>query len=101
MTNGKTYTFSFDVKHLGTTAGDTDIPGTISVNFMFDDTDGKKNHTIPLEIKPSDEWKHLEGSYTIKNAAFTSDMGEFTIFAEPNNELGCNYLVDNIVVTES
>lgn len=101
LTNGKTYTFSFDVKHLGTTAGDMDIPGKISVNFMFDDTDGKKNHTIPLEIKPSDGWKHLEGSYTIKNAAFTSDMGEFTIFAEPNNELGCNYLVDNIVVTES
>lgn len=100
LTQGRTYKFSFDVKHLGTTAGDTDIKGGITVNFMFDDTDGKKNHTLAFKVSPSDGWKHCESKYTVKNSSLESVLGEFAMYAEPNNELGCNYLVDNIVVTE-
>ena len=48
-------------------------------------------------ISVSDGWIHVKTSHTVSNIESNSGA-EFTIFANPQNGEGFNYMIDNVTV---
>ncbi len=102
-TPGATYKVSFDVKLSGTNDGskDSTIGTQIHVNAVYADPAGSSDHVVAgKKVSVSDGWVHYECEYTVSTASANRANDEFTIYANPVGELGCDYQIDNVVVTE-
>ena len=102
-TPGATYKVSFDAKLTGTNDGKTDssIASQILVNAVYLDADGKKDHVIksfPTTVEGG--WIHCECEYTVPANSTLRDSDEFSIYANPVGDLGANYQIKDVKVTE-
>ena len=102
-TPGATYKVSFDARLTGTNDGKTDgsIASEVLVNAVYLDAAGKKDHVIksfPVTVEGG--WIHCECEYTVPADSTLRDSDEFTIYANPVGDLGANYQVKDIKVTE-
>lgn len=102
-TPGAKYLVSFDVKLLGTNDGKTDdsISTSIYVNAVYLDAENKKDHIVKsFPVTVSKGWVHIECEYTVPlNSTIRTD-DQFAIYANPVGDLGANYQVKDVKVTE-
>ena len=103
---GKTYAIDFDVKVRGIgTAAETaelaeDKNAQIICNFRYrDPSQSGTDHVIhTLPVKKADGWVHYHAEYTVKASSDDRTADAFTAFANPVDEHGVNYLIDNVSV---
>lgn len=108
---GKTYKYSYDVKLVGDSEGETEIAGSVVLNFRYTDstaTDGngsKYDHNVVLtKLKAEDGWVHVEGEFVAANVEAGSKPHEVAFYSNPTKKgdghTSFSYMVDNVVVTE-
>lgn len=108
---GATYTVSYDVM-AGAFEGDTktQIKTTIHTDPRFDDPSqyGKKNpddHILsaadPASYSNSNQWRHVERTFTVPEYAFIRSTDSFRIYANPENGKALEFYVDNLVITKT
>ena len=105
LSEGRTYSYSFDVKLISDGSGNKVTTGTpIVVNFRYDDANasGGKNHTIVATktATSSSGWHHVVGEYTPSYGTIAADANlenaNFCIYADYAS--GAVYLIDNVVL---
>ncbi len=97
---GAEYTISYDLKLIGDAAGNTDVTTNIKPNIRYSDKDGGYDHVAGnTTITVSDGWVHCEFTYKVENLASEQKQNQFSIFADPRNEIGISYMVKNVSVT--
>jgi hypothetical protein len=104
---GAKYKVEADIKLVADAAGNTDITSKLTCNFRYQDsTNGHQNgyehnSIVGENITPADGWVHFEGEYIVEtmdaNKGGKKDC--FTFYCNPAGDLGCEFMVDNIVVT--
>ena len=105
FTPGKTYTIDFDVKIAGKDADvsctDSDLSVQVICNMRYTDSEGKVDHiTKALTLTVADGWQHQSLEYTVDEKSTDRGNDQFSIYANPVDDLGINYFIDNVVVTE-
>lgn len=105
---GATYAIEFDIKLVGNNVNDPKqgLASTFCCNMRY--TDKTASNSVEHIIRPGegtnvsanisaeDGWIHYTASHTVTNIDSNNDS-QFTIYVNPNNGIGFNYYVDNIV----
>ncbi len=104
---GAKYKVSADIKLVADAAGNTNITSKLTCNFRYQDTTNghqngyEHNSIVGKDITPADGWVHFEGEYIVEtmdaNKGGRQDC--FTFYCNPAGDLGCEFMIDNIVVT--
>ena len=71
-------------------------------NMQYSYTAGT-NHNVSATAKSFEAggaWVHCEGTYTIPSNANLTGQQRFTIYANPSEEKGVGFYLDNVVVEE-
>ena len=104
---GAKYKIEADLKVISDEAGNEDIKTKITCNFRYQDTihghqNGyEHNAIIGKDQTPADGWVHMEGEYTVEtmDANKNNRVDTFSFYCNPVGDLGCKFMIDNIVVT--
>jgi hypothetical protein len=106
FTPGATYKISYDIAFAAWGTNDAIRPGekkgSAMVNMQYPDPGGS-NHNVGATSKafePGGGWVHCEGTYTIPDNFDLTGQNRFTIYANPTEEKGIGYYLDNVVVEE-
>ena len=94
---GKTYVIEADLKALDKDgAGNTVDAVGIGFCLRFDN----KDHAVKVTtVKVSDGWVHATAEYTIPDSVEKNpDDDRFGIYANPVNDIGASFAIDNVVV---
>ena len=105
---GATYRIEYDIKLVGNNVDDPKATSsTFCTNIRYPDktASGAIEHILrqgtETSVSPNidfkDGWVHYVGMHTVKNMDDT-DGSEFTIYVNPNNGIGFDYYIDNVVV---
>ncbi len=98
---GVTYKVEFDIKLVGNNINDESFDSTsFCSNFRYQDKiNGVEHVTRTDKIKMSDGWVHYSATHKI--SSIKSNKGaEFTIYVNPQNGVGFNYMIDNVKVVK-
>ena len=96
---GAEYKVSADIKFTETFSGKTDAKTKIYCNVVYEDADGKRDHTIQLaDMSPEDGWKHVDFTIKIPAKINNGDNGQFTFYTNPAGEETMSYMFDNVVI---
>ncbi len=100
---GATYRVEYDVKLIGSYSDNPDNAETeICCNLRYRDKTASNSieHVIKnLRINVDDGWVHVTVTHTVNNIGSNSGA-EFTIYANPQNGEGFNYMLDNISIVK-
>ncbi len=100
--NGKTYTISYEIKLLADASGNTNVQTAFCPNLRYSSKDDKYDHVVTSKsVSSKDEWVTCEYKYTVQNMANEQKQNMFTIYANPQNDLGMTFMIKNISVTEN
>ena len=106
FTPGATYKISYDIAFASWGTDDAIVAGTkkgsAMANMQYPDPGGS-NHNVGATSKAFEAgggWVHCEGTYTIPSNLDISGQNRFTIYANPTEEKGIGFYLDNVVVEE-
>jgi len=106
FTPGATYKISYDIAFASWGTDDAILPGekkgSAMANMQYPDPGGS-NHNVGATSKAFESgsgWTHCEGTYTIPSNMDLAGQNRFTIYANPVEEKGMGYYLDNVVVEE-
>ncbi|MBQ8759637.1 MAG: helix-turn-helix transcriptional regulator, partial [Clostridia bacterium] len=95
---GKTYRVSFDVYPLDDADGNDCTSNTIGTNLFYPEGDGEARAHAGCGVSAStgDGWLHCESDMQVSEAYVPGLYDKFSIFGNPANDVGINFLLDNI-----
>lgn len=99
---GKRYHISFDVYYLDDAKGNACFKNTIGTNLFYAESDGDAvSHSGCGTCGSTGEgWIHSEGEMFVSENYIPGLYDKFSIFGNPANNVGVNYLLDNICCYE-
>ena len=107
FTPGATYKISYDIAFASLGTNDAILAGTkkgsAMANLQYSDPNGT-NHNVASTSKVFEAgggWIHCEGTHTISaSRELDGTQQRFTIYANPAEEMGVGFYLDNVVVEE-
>ena len=106
FTPGATYKISYDIAFASVGTDDAILAGSkkgsAMANMQYPDPGGS-NHNVGATSKAFEAgagWTHCEGTYTIPSNFDLTGQNRFTIYANPIDEKGLGFYLDNVVVEE-
>lgn len=99
---GKKYHISFDVYYLDDAKGNACFKNTIGTNLFYAETDGDAvaHSGCGTTGSTGDGWIHCDGEMCVSDKYVPGLYDKFSIFGNPANNVGVNYLLDNICCYE-
>ena len=96
---GKTYTLDFDVylDSVGTNGTTPSAAASIAVNPRYNEGSGILNHQTNVGKLAPKTWTHYTHTFTVSDN-YVSGSGQMSIYLDPVDEMGCEFLVDNFIL---
>ena len=95
---GRSYKISFDAYHLDDANCNACERNTIGINMFYPESDGEsKAHSGgSISTSTGDGWVHCECVMTVSEGYIPGLFDKFSIFGNPKNDVGVNFLLDDI-----
>ena len=70
-------------------------------NVQFNDPSAQTDHIVQAtNLTINDGWVHCTGKFTVPGSSEIRTLDKFSVYANPYNNCGVSFYLDNVVVKE-